>query len=110
LSRGFRAVGAAPGAALVVMTIRLKLRVGLFVPTIAFTAIAQDRAPGSPATRTADASTPHDSVKPIPRHDHTAEKGLPTPKSIINPCTPGAAASAPTANLRHDHAEIHINH
>ncbi|MEQ1803784.1 MAG: hypothetical protein ABL900_00250 [Burkholderiaceae bacterium] len=93
------------------MTHVLKLCVALFVSTLAFSSTAQDRAAGSPATPMADASMPHDCVKPMPRHDHTAEKGMPTPKSIINPCMPSAAASAPApkAKPRHDHAKFHKN-
>lgn len=93
------------------MTIIRKLCVALFVSTLAFTATAQDRPAGSPATPTADASMPHDCAKPMRRHDHTAEKGMPTPKSIIDPCTPSAAASAPKAKVkpRHDHAQFHKN-
>lgn len=93
------------------MTTIRKLCVALFVSTLALTATAQERRAGSPASPTADASTPHDCVKPMLRHDHTAEKGMPTPKSIIDPCTPSAAASAPKAQVmpRHDQAQFHKN-
>ena len=57
------------------MTTIRKLCVALFVSTLALTATAQERRAGSPASPTADASTPHDCVKPMLRHDHTAEKG-----------------------------------
>ncbi len=93
------------------MTNIRKLCVALFVSTLALTAAAQDRAAGSAASPAPSTTLAHDCVKPMPRHDHTAEKGMPTPKSIIDPCPPSAAASAPKvkAQLRHDHAKFHKN-
>lgn len=93
------------------MTTPRKLFVALFVSTLAFTISAQDRPTGAPATPMADASVPHDCVKPKARHDHGAEKGMPTPKSIIDPCVTSAPASAPKAKTkpRHDHAKFHKN-
>jgi hypothetical protein len=93
------------------MTQTRKLCIALFLSTLALTATAQDRPAASPASPTPSTTLAHDCVKPMPRHDHTAEKGTPTPKSIIGPCGPSAAASAPKAKaqLRHDHAKFHKN-
>lgn len=93
------------------MTNIRKLCVALFVSTLAFTAAAQERPAGSPTAPMVDASMPQDCVKPKARHDHGAEKGMPTPKSIIDPCAPSAAASAAKAKAkpRHDHTKFHKN-
>lgn len=93
------------------MTTFRKFCVALFVLTIALNATGQEHPTGTPAKPTADASMPHDCDKPLRRHDHTAEKGMPTPKSIIDPCTPSAATSAPKAKVKpkHDHAQFHKN-
>ena len=91
------------------MTTTRKLCVALFVSTLAFSTAAQDRPAGSPAAPMADATMPHDCAKPKATHDHGAEKGMPTPKSIIDPCVPSVAASPPKAKAkpRHDHAKFH---
>ncbi len=93
------------------MTSILKLCVALFVSTLALAATAQDRPADSAASPAPSTRMANDCVKPMPRHDHTAEKGMPTPKSVIDPCPPSAAASAPKAKAkpRHDHAKFHKN-
>lgn len=87
------------------------LCVALIVSTLALSSTAQDRPAGSPAAPMADAAMPHDCVKPKARHDHGAEKGMPTPMSIIDPCKASAAASAPKekSKPRHDHTKFHKN-
>lgn len=57
----------------------------------------------------------HDCGKPMKRHDHGAERGTPSPKSMPAPCAAGAAApsaegaSAPKKRLNHDHGKFHKN-
>ncbi|MDP1532046.1 MAG: hypothetical protein Q8N44_20540 [Rubrivivax sp.] len=83
------------------------LFVALFAASIALTAQSQPVAAASaPMT---SALMPRDCANPIAKHDHGAERGLPTAKSMSGPCAPAAAASAPKAKLPHDHAKFHKN-
>jgi len=93
-------------------TIRI-LATALFAASSAVTAAAQE-APVTPAAApTAGTSMPHDCAGPMAKHDHGAEKGMPTPKStsMSGPCAPAAAVSMPKAKakLNHDHAKFHKN-
>jgi hypothetical protein len=60
------------------------------------------------------ASVPQDCAKPMAKHDHGAEKGMPSAKTMSAPCAPMAAASkpadaasSPKKTLNHDHAKMH---
>lgn len=89
-------------------TIRI-LSAALFVTLIALTASAQAQPMSGASTPMASASMPHDCARPMAKHDHSAEKGMPTPKSMSGPCAPAAAASASKAKPRHDHASSKNN-
>lgn len=91
------------------MTTTRILSIAFLVTSIALSAAAQDR-PAAPAPAPmASASMPQDCAKTMARHDHGAERNAPRAKSAAGPCAPGAAASAPKAKLRHDHAKFHKN-
>lgn len=87
------------------------LSVAFLVTSIALSAAAQDRpaAPAPAPASMASASMPQDCAKTMARHDHGAERNAPSAKSAAGPCAPAAAASAPKAKLRHDHAKFHKN-
>ena len=75
------------------------------------TVLAQSAPPASmPA---ADATMPADCAKPTRKHDHGAEKGVPTPTAISAPCAVAATASKPAASAStakkpgHNHSTFH---
>ena len=50
----------------------------------------------------------HDCAKPMAKHDHGAERGMPTAQAA--PCAVAPASGAKTkAPLKHDHAKFHKN-
>lgn len=62
------------------------------------------------------ATMSHDCAKPMAKHDHGAEKGMPRPAAKAEPCmgdtsatAPAASASAPKKQPSHDHAKFHKN-
>jgi hypothetical protein len=64
----------------------------------------------------AGSTMPHDCAKPIARHDHGAENGMPTPKVATAPCAPSAAAAKPDSAASatrqkpiHEHGKFHKN-
>lgn len=91
-------------------TIRI-LSAAIFVASIALTANAQSQPMSGASAPMAGASMPHDCARPMAKHDHSAEKGMPTPKSMSGPCAPATAASASKAKAkaRHDHASTKNN-
>lgn len=89
-------------------TIRI-LSAALFVTSIALTAPAQAQPAAADSAPMTSASMPTDCAKPMARHNHGADKGMPTTKSMSEPCAPAAAASSPKARVRHDHTRFHKN-
>lgn len=72
-------------------------------------AVAQERPAAAPAAATA-ASMPMDCTSGgMKRHDHGAERNVPSSKSM--PCAPRAAASGAKSKAKptHDHAKFHKN-
>lgn len=72
-------------------------------------AVAQERPAAAPAAAHA-ASMPMDCGSgAMKRHDHSAERNAPSPKSM--PCAPQAAASSAESKAKptHDHAKFHKN-
>lgn len=91
------------------MTIIRILSAALIVCLPALNAAAQSRpSDAAPAPATAAASMPMDCAKPIAKHDHAAEKGMPKTQSA-GPCPPAKAASAPKSKSTHDHGKFHKN-
>lgn len=95
------------------------LALALALSSMAYPAAnAADAGAAQPSDATGTTSTPINCGSMMPRHDHGAEKGTPTPSAAMN-CPRGsgadkAAAGAPTnpqqrANARrgHDHARTH---
>jgi hypothetical protein len=84
---------------------------------VAFAASAQTQTtqPAAPASAPMPGNMmSHDCAKPMAKHDHGAEKGMPRPLSMSAPCAGGAAASAPAMGdsatkkqLTHDHSKFH---
>mgnify|MGYP000902047875 CR=1 FL=1 len=65
----------------------------LLVASVTLGAQAQTAPAGS--TPTADHMKSQDCARPMPKHDHGAEKGTPRPVAKFGPCETGAAVSAP---------------
>jgi hypothetical protein len=80
-----------------------------FAMILSGAAVAQEApAPATEATPAPAAVMPHNCTKEMPRHDHGAEKGTPTPK--MSGCAmeaPAAAVSKAKPKLGHDHAKFH---
>ena len=85
------------------------LSAALIVSSIALTAAAQSRPAEMASTPMSAASMPMDCAKPMAKHDHAAEKGMPKTQSAAGPCPPLAAASKPKSEARHDHAKFNKN-
>jgi hypothetical protein len=49
----------------------------------------------------------HDCAKPMPRHDHGAEKGTPTPMRVACPMAATPSIEKAKAKRGHDHAKFH---
>lgn len=92
------------------MTAFRTFSVALIVSLTALNAAAQSR-PADMASAPATAASPMsmDCGKPIARHDHAAEKGMPKTRSTAEPCPPAKAASVPKSKSAHDHAKFHKN-
>lgn len=68
---------------------------------------AQQAAPAA-----ASAAAVKDCKRQIPRHDHGAERGVPSSKAWVSGCPPEPAASAAATRKPkpgHDHAKTHKN-
>ena len=76
-----------------------------FASLIALSAGAQPSSAEKAPAPMAAASMPKDCAKPMAKHDHAAEKGMPKTQSTAGPCPPVAAASASTAKPMHSHAK-----
>lgn len=70
-------------------------------------AIAQDL-PAAAAAPASAAPAQTDCAKPMARHDHGAERGMPTPKAAA-PCGPAKTRTKAKAVTGHDHAKFHKN-
>jgi hypothetical protein len=82
----------------------------LIVSWTALSAAAQSRpADIASAPTTTATSMSRDCAKPIARHDHAAERGMPKTQAAAEPCPPVKAASAPKSKSTHDHAKFHKN-
>ena len=92
------------------MTAFRVLSAALTASLTALSAAAQSRpADIASAPTTATAPMRKECAKPIARHDHAAEKGMPKSQATAEPCPPVTAASAPKSKLTHDHAKFHKN-
>ena len=80
-----------------------------FIALIALTAPAQAQTASAASAPAAGAKVSSDCAKPMARHDHAAERGMPAAKSAAMPCAPAAAASATSKKPAHDHAKFHKN-
>jgi len=71
-------------------------------------ALAQ-QAPAAAASATdGNGTMSHDCAKPMAKHDHGAERGMPAAKAA--PCAAAPASAAKTkSQLKHDHAKFHKN-
>ena len=85
----------------------------IFAASIALSgAVQAQSAPPTPIP-TADAQTPPDCAKPMRKHDHGAEKGMPTPMAKSSPCIAAAEAQVPAAAASaakkpgHNHSTFH---
>jgi hypothetical protein len=79
----------------------------IFAASVGLSGAAQAQsAPAAPAPAV-DGQALHDCAKPTRKHDHGAEKGIPTPMAKSAPCTDAAAATLPaaagTAAKKHGH-------
>ena len=91
------------------MTTFRTLSAALIVSPIASTAAAQSRPAEMASTPMSAASMPMDCAKPMAKHDHAAEKGMPKSQGTVGPCPPLAAASTPKSKSMHDHAKFNKN-
>lgn len=89
------------------MTTNHILSVAIFLTATSLTAVAQEVPGASASSPMASTSMPQDCAKPMPKHDHGAEKGASKPMSISGSCASAAGTSA--AKPRHDHARFHKN-
>lgn len=94
-------------------TIRI-LSVAIFAAASTLTATAQTAPAPAASMPMAGATMPLDCAKPMAKHDHGAERGMPTSKTKSVPCTPTVAAtttsesaSAPKKQLKHNHSTFH---
>lgn len=76
----------------------------LFIVSLAVSAGAHAQ-PTAASAPMATASMP-DCAKPVAKHSHPADKGLPAPasKSASGPCAPAASATTKKDKTKHDHA------
>jgi hypothetical protein len=88
------------------MTISLVFPVVLSL-AFAAAAVAQDL-PATAAPPVAATSAQTDCAKPTARHDHGAERGMPTPKAAA-PCGSAKTKAKAKAVPGHDHAKFHKN-
>jgi hypothetical protein len=75
----------------------------LFITSLAVTAAAHAQSTAASAPM-AIASMPQDCAKPMAKHSHGADKGMPMTSSKSGPCAPVASASPKKDKARHDHA------
>lgn len=94
------------------MTTIRTLCAAIFAASIALSGAAQAQSAPPAPMPVADGQTPHDCAKPMRKHDHGAEKGIPTPVAKSAPCAaaaatvPAAAASA-AKKPGHNHSTFH---
>lgn len=96
------------------MTTTRNLSAAIFATLIVLTSTAQAQVSPAASMPMAGTAMPKDCAKPTAKHDHGAEKGTPSPKSMSGPCAPVAAAaipadaaSTPKKKLNHDHSKAH---
>jgi hypothetical protein len=92
------------------------LFVSAFVASVALAASAQTPPAAGASMPMGGDMMSNDCAKPMARHDHGAERGMPRAKTTAGPCMPDASASAPAEAapaakkpLRHDHSKFHKN-
>lgn len=72
-------------------------------------ALAQDApVPATAAPLVAAARAPGDCAKTVARHDHGAERNVPSPKAAA-PCGPAKTKPKAKAVTGHDHGKVHKN-
>jgi hypothetical protein len=98
----------------IVMTTFRVLSAAIFATSMALAGAAQAQPAPAASMPMAGASTPQDCAKPMAKHDHGAEKGTPSAKTMAAPCAPMSAApkpadaaSTPKKLGNHDHAKMH---
>ena len=79
------------------------LSFSLLVASLALTGLAHAQSAAVPPPADS-ASMPHDCAKPMPKHSHAAEKGMPVTTSKSSPCAPAAPAKTKKDKTKHDHA------
>lgn len=79
------------------------LSAAFFATSLALTAGAQAQSAAASAPKQ-DVSMAHDCAKPMAKHEHGADKGLPMTGAKSGPCAPVASASASKGKPRHNHA------
>lgn len=89
-------------------TLRI-LSAAVIASSIVSTAAAQSRPAERASAPMSAASMSTDCAKPMARHDHAAEKGMPKTQPTVGPCPPLAAASTPKSKSMHDHAKFNKN-
>jgi len=75
--------------ALIVMTTIRTLFVSALFASAALAASAQTQAAASASMPMVGAMVSHDCAKPMAKHDHAAEKGMPRPMAKSSPCLHG---------------------
>lgn len=73
------------------------------------TAAAQSRPAEMASAPMSAAPMSMNCAKPMARHDHAAEKGMPKTQPTAGPCPPVVAASTPKSKSMHDHAKFNKN-
>ena len=96
-----------------VMTTIRTLAAAFFAASIALSGTVQAQPAPAASMPMAGGTMPSDCAKPIRKHDHGAERGMPTPAAKSAPCAVAAAASAPAAAASaakkpgHNHSTFH---
>jgi hypothetical protein len=98
---------------IVMSTIRTLLASFLFA-SAALSASAQTQPAAGASAPMGGAMMSQDCAKPMAKHDHGADKGMPRPTAKAEPCmgdagatAPAASASAPKKQPNHDHSKFH---
>ena len=83
----------------------------IFAASFALSGAVQAQSAPAASMPMADGQPSHDCAKPMRKHDHGAEKGMPTPMAKSAPCTAAAAAPAAAASAAkkpgHNHSTFH---
>lgn len=86
----------------------MQVRLFILSLSLAFTAGAFAQSAAAPAAAASATSAVPDCVPQKPRHDHGADRGMPTPQKKCGTQPRGKAAST-KAIEGHDHGKVHKN-